>query len=332
MTQEATVWTGLDIGGANLKAASSTGARTLPFPLWKAPHHLAEKLHELLDGYTTNQLAVTMTGELCDCFASKAEGVITILRAVAHAFPRSQVRVWTMAGSFVDLAHAIDDPLPVAAANWLALAYLAADATDGDPGLLIDIGSTTTDIVPLYDSLPCPVGRTDRERLFSGELVYTGVRRTPLCALVWPSVAAEWFATTLDMNLALDLLPENPHDRDTADGRPAIRAAAHGRLAHMLCGDAASCSVEMTRELATRALDVQVSHIATAVERVARTLPELPRVVIVSGAGEFLARRVLQRVILLSRPRVVSLAERFGTAVSEAACAYALAHLAERQS
>ena len=33
-------------------------------------------------------------------------------------------------------------------------------------------------------AVPMPTGRTDPERLASGELVYTGVRRTPACALL----------------------------------------------------------------------------------------------------------------------------------------------------
>ena len=74
-------WLGLDIGGANLKAADGRGwARSVPFALWRDPQGLAEALATLVESApTAERLAVTMTGELCDCFRSKAEGVRHIL-------------------------------------------------------------------------------------------------------------------------------------------------------------------------------------------------------------------------------------------------------------
>ena len=117
--------------------------------------------------------------------------------------------VWTNQGRFVDLDQARRQTLHVAAANWLALASCAAKLTHGEPGLLIDIGSTTTDIIPLLAGVPRPHGFTDPERLQARELVYCGVRRTPLCALLGLSAAAELFATTLDVCLMLELVAED---------------------------------------------------------------------------------------------------------------------------
>ena len=78
---------GLDIGGANLKAAHTHDvARLRPFALWKDPAGLADALRGLLRGWPPfDLLAVTMTGELCDCFESKRQGVAAILDAVEAA-------------------------------------------------------------------------------------------------------------------------------------------------------------------------------------------------------------------------------------------------------
>src|SRR5438045_2140476 len=118
---------GLDVGGANLKAAHTDGtARSWPFALWKRPNDLAAELCGLLAGLPPfDRLAVTMTGELCDCFATKSEGVRHILDAVAAVAGPTPVDVWRTDGSFTDLAGARADPLPAAAANWLALATWA---------------------------------------------------------------------------------------------------------------------------------------------------------------------------------------------------------------
>src|SRR5688572_33346761 len=118
---------GLDIGGANLKAATASGrARSLPFALWKHPDRLADELRTVTrDLQGPGPVAVTMTGELCDCFETKRDGVRHILEAVVLAFAHERVLVWSTAGRFVTVAEASADPMAVAAANWQALATLA---------------------------------------------------------------------------------------------------------------------------------------------------------------------------------------------------------------
>src|SRR4051794_29050589 len=109
---------GLDVGGANLKAAHAGGPpRTVPFSLWKHPAALPAALSDLLASLpSADLLGVTMTGELCDCFATRRDGVCTILDAVATAAGRRRVRVWTTAGHFMDPVAARGAPLQVAAA------------------------------------------------------------------------------------------------------------------------------------------------------------------------------------------------------------------------
>ncbi len=310
---------GLDIGGANLKAAHSDGSvRLVPFALWKNPGELNAVLAALVESMrAASVLAVTMTGELCDCYESKRQGVQAILDAAESVAGKRPIRIWTTTHGFVDMAAARTQPLQVAAANWLALAVFACRFIPEGTGLVIDVGSTTTDIIPIVAGRPAPKGLTDLDRLRSLELAYTGVRRTPLCAVLGAGVAAEFFASTLDVNLVLGRIAEDPSDTNTADGRPAIRAAAHARLARMLCADAA--------KLAERALLRQVYQLTMAFDHVARSLPEPPRAVVLAGEGEFLARLVLGQQNSFRSGKVISLAETLGPDISRSACAYALA-------
>ncbi len=286
---------GLDVGGANLKAAhSNRAARSRPFALWKNPDGLADALSGLIaDMPPADLFAVTMTGELCDCFESKRQGVNAILDAVETAAPGKSIRVWRTDGRFSGVAAARVEPLTAAATNWLALATLAGRYAPEGPALLIDIGSTTTDIVPLHDGRPVPQGRTDSQRLRSGELVYTGVRRTPLCAIMGQEGAAELFATTLDAYLVIGSIAEDSDDHNTADGRPATKAAAHARLARMMCADLETSTKEEREKLANRILLKQVNMLQFAVERVCGLLQEPPRTVVLAGEGEFPALPVL---------------------------------------
>jgi probable H4MPT-linked C1 transfer pathway protein len=318
---------GLDIGGANLKAADPHGiARTVPFALWKQPGKLPHALRALLAALPpADALAVTMTGELCDCFASKREGVNAILDAVLAVAQSSPVRVWSTQGRFLSPQQARQTPLEVASANWHALATFHARFVPQGTGLLIDVGSTTTDLLPLRDGRPVPQGWTDPERLRSGELVYLGVRRTPLIGLM--AGAAELFATVHDVFLVLGEAPEDPADSETADGRPATLSCAHARLARMLCGDLETTTEQERLDLAREVRWRLMMRLAFAIEAVARRLPQMPGRVILSGSGEFLAREALYRQEAIPPGDLVSLANSANPAVSTAGCAHAVAML-----
>jgi probable H4MPT-linked C1 transfer pathway protein len=342
---------GLDIGGANLKAAHSDGsARTFPFALWKQPQQLADELRQLVASMPhADSLAVTMTGELCDCYESKRQGVNAILDSVEQVASGFVVKVWRNDGVFVDLETARQTPLQVAAANWLALATFAGQFAPHGTSVLIDVGSTTTDIIPLQNGKPIPKGRTDPERLLSGELVYTGVRRTPLCTLLRYERAAEWFATTLDVCLILDLIAENADDCDTADGRPATKGCAHARIARMMCADLETSTADERRLLATEAFQRQIGLIAQKLTFVMERMSEAPRTIVTSGSGSFIIPVILDcQSLLASVPRrkgprekniprsrgvtQIALRDKIGAAAADAGCAYAVAVLAQEQA
>jgi (4-(4-[2-(gamma-L-glutamylamino)ethyl]phenoxymethyl)furan-2-yl)methanamine synthase len=325
---------GLDVGGANLKAAHTGGAAvSRPFALWKDPAGLAAALRGVLAELpAADRLAVTMTGEQCDCYESKRQGVAAILDAVERAADGRTVRVWRTDGRFSDAAAARKDALLTASANWLALATFAARHAPKGPALLLDIGTTTTDVIPLLDGKPTPRGRTDPQRLNSGELVYKGWRRTPVCALMAGGGAAELFATTHDVYLLLGAVPEDANDRDTADGRPATKAAAHARLARMLGADLETSTEKERLELASLINLRLVKQVVFAVEQVAGRLPGPPETVIVAGSGDFLARVILIEQQAFPPCDLVGLSYELSPAVSAAACAYAVAVLLDEMS
>ena len=295
---------GLDIGGANLKAAHSDGtARARPFALWKAPAQLAAQLRTLRAQMPPHdRLAVTMTGELCDCFPTRRDGVCHILGALEEAAGPTPVWVWTTRGRFVDVPTARRAPLDAASANWLALAHLIGLWHPGKTGLVIDTGSTTTDLIYLDNGIPRPRGLTDRDRLRCGELVYTGVRRTPVCAVLGMDVAAEFFATMLDAYLVLRLTSDDPTDTDTADGRPATAGYAHARLARLLCADAQDVPAAEIRALAARAVRRQEERVMAAVDQVLDGRPDL-QYLFITGSGRALGYGVARHPRLTNVPQ-----------------------------
>lgn len=201
---------GWDIGGANIKAATSDGrAVSVPFAMWLRPQELAAQLVELAGRLLgCRSWAVTMTGEMADVFYDRAVGVTTLVEQTLQAAQQcgvDDVGFYSVAGSFVDAAAAVSDPDAIASANWHALANWAAGQVDS-PALLIDVGGTTTDIIAIEPRRVVTTSRSDFDRLASGELVYLGGGRTPVCSLVdrlpfqgqQVPVMREVFATTDD--------------------------------------------------------------------------------------------------------------------------------------
>jgi len=329
-------WLGLDIGGASVKLADGLGwADCVPLRLWQQPEQLTPKLIDMLTAApNATRLAVTMTGELCDCFRTKADGVRQILAAVERAAAGREARAYLIDGRLATLEHAAELPHLAAASNWHALARFACRFLEGRAGLLIDVGSTTTDIVPLADGRPCARGTDDTERLACGELVYTGVGRTPICAvtrrLPWGGtscpIAAELFATTADAYVVLGDVPEQPAATWTADGRPLTVEFARQRLARMICADAATFTLSDAWQAAEAVRREQLTHLREAITQVLTRQPVRPECAVTSGAGEFLARELLAR--LSPAFHAISLTRKLGQCVSICAPAHALAVLA----
>ena len=155
---------GLDIGGANLKLATSCRPRPVrgrsscgSTPTVWPPNSATSRPTLPADA----PVGVTMTGELCDCFETKRDGVRHILAAVREVFGPDRPRVWGTGGRFLTLEEAAEDYMVVAAANWHALATFVGRFVPEGPAVLIDTGSTTTDVIPLCDGRPV-LHRPDR--------------------------------------------------------------------------------------------------------------------------------------------------------------------------
>ena len=336
---------GFDIGGANIKAADGLGwAFSMPFPLWRHPEMLPEALGRIIEERRPRRVVATMTGEIADCFSSRDAGVHHIVTAVEAAAGlgggRADVGIYRVDGMIVPPVTACDRPLLAAAANWHAMARLAAAQATAARAVAIDVGSTTTDIVPIVGGVVAPRASDDVSRMAAGELVYTGVERTPVAALVrslpWPGagpgrrpIASERYAESRDVWLLVGGLPEEPEACDTADGRPATREAARTRLGRMLLADPEDFTADDAIAAAEWCAGSQTRQVARALGRVARNVGWIPECVVLSGHGSCLALRALAE--LEWHVEIVSLPDRLGIDVSRVACAHAVA-LIERGS
>lgn len=299
---------GLDIGGAHLKAALFDEAGTLrdldqwPCPLWQGLDRLEQAVAAVLTRWgQPRRAAATMTGELADLFDDRADGVRRIADAMRSALPAATLTVFAGPRGLVPVDAVPDCAGAVASANWYATALVAARGGDG---ILLDVGSTTADIVPLGGGGPLHAGYSDAERLDSGELVYTGVVRTPVMVVAralphgghWRPLMAELFATMADVHRLTGTLPDGADQHPTADGRDRGVEASARRLLRMVGDDLGPDSLPAARRLARHLAERQIRQIEDALDQVlsqGMTAENPP--LVGAGVGRFLVRRLAER-------------------------------------
>jgi len=330
---------GWDIGGVNTKVARVENgallhARSHPYEIQQDPLALAPLLRALANAVgvsADDHHAVTMTAELSQMFRTKRDGVAFVVDAMTRAFPSASLHVFTVDGRFLSPADALNEPLAVAASNWAATASIVA--LDHPNALLIDIGTTTTDIIPIVHARPAALGTTDPARLASGELVYAGALRTPVEAIVQhvplgaslAGVSAESFALIGDVHVWRGDLAPDDYSVAAPDERPASREFAGERIARVVCADREMLDDRAISAIADAVADAQVDLIGRAIARVRERHTTL-RTAVVTGLGAFIATRAARQAGL----SVIQLADALGTDGARCAPAAAVALLLER--
>jgi probable H4MPT-linked C1 transfer pathway protein len=301
---------GWDIGGAHVKACLMQRGQVVDVaqwacPLWQGLEHLSSALQAAGTRWpdlAAARHAVTMTGEMVDLFPDREAGVQAIAAALAATLPGGPGTLQFFAGDAGWCAAAQAGWLweSIASANWLATARHAALVMP--QGVLVDIGSTTTDLIAFGQRRVLGTARSDAERLASGELAYHGVVRTPLCALAqqihWRGQARhvmnEFFATTADVYRACGEL-DPAHDlQPSADQAGKNPPQTHQRMARMVGLDARDASDAEWLDLARTWRTAQVQAIGAQLRRVANAHALAHDAVWVSaGCGGFLVPDVV---------------------------------------
>jgi probable H4MPT-linked C1 transfer pathway protein len=300
---------GWDVGGAHLKAAlvergKLIDAMQVPCTLWQGIEALDSALasmHACFPGLQSARHAVTMTGEMVDLFPDREAGVAALVEHLGAALGPD---VQFFAGSeWLESAMAKHAWQRVASVNWLATAQCVACHVDD--ALLIDVGSTTTDLIPIRDGNVVARGRTDAARLETSELVYQGVVRTPLCALAQRvrfrgatcNVMNEWFATSADVYRLTGELDARFDQHDAADHRGKDLPATRARLARMIGRDGRDAREAEWIELARTFREAQARSLEEGAREVlAASGLSSDAPLIAAGCGDFLVREIAGRL------------------------------------
>lgn len=296
---------GFDIGGANTDLAiidfengeiKSIETDFKYLPMWSDSHRLGDVLKELIEGIcpidSIDGIGISMTAELVDAYQTKKEGVLDILEKCTNTFSQS-IGVISLDG--IESVETIkNNPLNAAAANWIATSQIAAKIAKNC--IFVDTGSTTTDIIPIKNGQECAKGRSDMERLATGELVYTGTLRTNLASFLNKlsfskegvdktfRIASELFAQTADVYMVLDKISLEDYVCDTYDGEGKSKEECMRRISRLICGDLEVLSEEDLFKLCEFIHKQQIKQIAEGLNEVSNR--ENIDLIVTTGLGK----------------------------------------------
>ncbi len=334
------MFVGIDVGGANTKIATSDGfVDSLYAPLWKDKVCLYDVLTEVNQKFGTEieAVGVVMTGELSDCFETKREGVLHIKHTLSATFDAP--KFFDVNCTFKDGSAVDKDPLAFAATNWLASSKLIAEQCQD--AIFVDIGSTTTDVIPIVGG-EIKAQRTDLERLKAGELIYSGVLRTNIATMLKKveigekgeecGVSSELFATTADAYLVLGHITEEDYNCDSPNSYAFLgreneeksRVSAMRRLSRVVCSDLEELGADGTVRIAEQVKRVQVDELSTSIERLEEKYGT--KMVVAAGIGDFIAKEAADSLNI----HFLSLSSPYNRKISATFPAFAVAKLLEK--
>ncbi len=319
---------GLDIGGANTKAAliefeghqiKKSSSHIEYFPFWEKtitdfPEMLKRVVsnlqeHNIIFFDDIDFIATSITAELSDAFQTKKEGIQTILKALTEVFNNEKMRFISTDCKFLNFTEAQNDFLSISATNWVSTALFLGSYLP--KCILIDGGSTTVDIIPIFNSLPVAKGKTDVQRLINHELIYTGGLRATIPSVTHyvpykgkkVRISFEKFALISDVHRILNNITESEYINETADKRSKSLNDCYARLSRVICMDINTISIENLNEIARFVYDKQLKIIKHEIKLFMNDLiqrfPQFlkdPMFVITGLSADFLIRRSLEEL------------------------------------
>lgn len=317
---------GLDVGGANTKAAlvnfkNSEIIDTISyleyFPFWeKTLDDILGMFERILKRFSKEKtitskdityISITITAELSDAFQTKREGISTILSALEQIFEKDKMFFINNECKFLNFYQVKTNQLSIAAANWVSTALFLGNFLP--ECILIDGGSTTIDVIPILNSIPVTKGKDDLTRIINHELIYTGGLRATIPSITHfvpykeklVRISFERFALISDIHRILNNITEKEYINDTADNRSKSLNDCYARLSRIICMDIETISKEDLDIIAKYIYEKQIHIISYEIKEFIKELihrfPQFlnnPKFVITGLSADFLIRKALE--------------------------------------
>ena len=263
------------------------------FPFWLRDRENFQEILETIKSKTLEKIkshsneenidlnvVITTTAELSDAFYTKREGIEYICNNLESVFLKNEIKFITVNGEFISINESKNKYMDISASNWIATSLVFGEREK--LGILLDMGSTTLDIIPIKNGIPVTIGKTDVERLLNSELFYSGILRQPIATIIQNvpfrntmcPISFERFALVADVYLILGLISEEQYTCDTSDDRGKTIEESYARLSRIVCGDP---EVISKKEILEMAKYIHESHEKLIMEKIRRAIDYFTR-------------------------------------------------------
>ena len=291
---------GWDIGGAHIKAAKidfkkkTSKTEQIYSPIWENINNLKNSIKSIKKKLgKTNYHAITMTAELSDIFPNRKNGVKYIIKLSSKILGEKNIFFYSKK-NFLKKKSAIKKTFELSSMNWHATASFISNFFPNC--ILVDIGSTTTDITPIKKNEIISKGTSDYQRLKSNELIYLGVLRTPIQAVEKKkNLINENFANLSDVYRVLNKIPNTVDLLPTLDNKTKNKHDSARRIARIFGKDYKKNHFLKWKKTAYQIEGKHLKILKNIIEKIEKKnfLKKVP--VIGAGIGEFLVKKIYNK-------------------------------------
>ena len=291
---------GWDIGGAHIKAAKidfnkkTSKTKQIYSPIWKNLNYLKKSIKLIKKKLgKTNYHAITMTAELSDIFPDRKKGVNHVVNLSSKILGEKNIFFYSKK-SFLIKKLAIKKPFELNSMNWHATASFISNFFPNC--ILVDIGSTTTDIIPIKNKKIISKGVSDYQRLKSNELIYLGVLRTPIQAVERKkNLINENFANLSDVYRVLNKIPSTFDLLPTLDRKTKNKHDSARRIARIFGKDYKKNHFLKWKKIAYQIEGEHLKILKSVIKKIEKKnfLKKVP--IIGAGIGEFLVKKIYNK-------------------------------------
>ena len=291
---------GWDIGGAHIKAAKidfkkkTSKTKQIYSPIWKNLNYLKKSIKLIKKKLgKTNYHAITMTAELSDIFPDRKNGVKHIINLSSKILGEKNIFFYSKK-NFLKKKLAIKKPFELNSMNWHATASFISNFFPNC--ILVDIGSTTSDIIPIKNKKIISKGVSDYQRLKSNELIYLGVLRTPIQAVERKkNLINENFANLSDVYRVLNKIPSTFDLLPTLDSKTKNKHDSARRIARIFGKDYKKNHFLKWKKIAYQIEGEHLKILKSVIKKIEKKnfLKKVP--IIGAGIGEFLVKKIYNK-------------------------------------
>ncbi len=293
---------GIDIGGAHIKLVGLDEKKNVIIVkyrkcyIWKDPQKLLGEI-KFINSLSKNKevvCGITMTAELCDIFSTRKSGAKTL---------RNKCRKIKFKKLFYEnskkVFESIDKSNPVnfMSMNWHAAGRFIAKFLEN--AILIDLGSTTTDFICIKNNKIMNIGFDDFSRLQNGELLYTGIIRTPIFGIENSvnlnskefNIIPEFFSRTSDLYRVQGKIKKIFDIDEEADLSSKSINSSYRRIARSFGLDLSNQNKKIIHKLSKKITEQQLNLISENVDKLIKKFGMTQKTpLILAGIGQEILR------------------------------------------